>query len=201
MPGAYIVDMLHDPRSGADSLRLPPAAVRLWDYFGTIVECASAPWGGVAVRATALPCRRRPGRQPCPGTIHVLARDEDRIDWGCPACGDYGLISHWQDSAADLSGVLVPGTERPDDQVAALVTPQESRALFDPRLAFKPEQRRILRAATPSRPGVRIVAPRAAWSSLVGEVGMRALRDKNRRRAPLLKAAWERLGDAAELWE
>jgi hypothetical protein len=50
-------------------------------------------------------CRRLPGRQRCPGQIHVRIGKEDppEIHWACPQCEENGIIRNWQGSAWDLS--------------------------------------------------------------------------------------------------
>lgn len=60
---------------------------------------------GAAPQPTDIPCRRRPQRQACPGRL--LAHQEQatgHIHWTCPACGDAGLIHHWQGTAYDRGG-------------------------------------------------------------------------------------------------
>ena len=87
--------------------------MRLAEYLGSIVEKASLyfpeQWGGTNMR-----CRRRPGRQRCPGQIHVRIGKEDppEILWACPSCEENGVIRNWQGSAWDLSDV---GWDLPED--------------------------------------------------------------------------------------
>ena len=59
-------------------------------------------------------CRRRPGRQRCPGRIHVRIGKEDppEIHWACPRCEENGIIRNWQGSAWDLADV---GWDLPED--------------------------------------------------------------------------------------
>lgn len=80
---------------------LAPAR-RLTEFMGEVIAAASvlAPsvWNDSALR-----CRRRPQRRPCPGRLRVRAESTGQIDWACPVCNDQGTISSWQGSLYDLS--------------------------------------------------------------------------------------------------
>ena len=102
----YITDMTHLPEPFDPDPGIPEPARRLTEYLGSIVEKASLflpeQWGETNMR-----CRRRPGRQRCPGRIHVRIGTEDppEILWACPRCEENGIIRNWQGSAWDLSDV------------------------------------------------------------------------------------------------
>lgn len=50
-----------------------------------------------------VPCRRRPDRKPCKGSIEgFVDPDLHVIVWQCPACGDNGYINNWQGTLWDL---------------------------------------------------------------------------------------------------
>src|SRR4030067_2293727 len=93
--------------------RIPEPARRVTESLGSIIEKASLfqpeQWGGTNMR-----CRRRPGRQRCPGRIHVRIGKEDppEILWACPRCEEHGIIRNWRGSGWDLSHV---GLGRPRD--------------------------------------------------------------------------------------
>ena len=79
----------------------PPS--RLAGHLGDVVRATTAgdagePW------ESALPCRRRPSHRACPGRMIVIrAADAGTpIQWQCSACGDKGVISHWEDSPYEL---------------------------------------------------------------------------------------------------
>jgi PhzF family phenazine biosynthesis protein len=105
--------MTHLPDPLDPDPRIPEPARRLSEYLGSIVEKASLyfpeRWGETNMR-----CRRRPGRQRCPGRIHVRIGKEDppEILWACPRCEENGIIRNWQGSAWDLSDV---GWDLPED--------------------------------------------------------------------------------------
>lgn len=70
-------------------------------YLGRIVAAALAYPAGPVI-PTAIRCRRRPGRRRCSGYLDVLRLDIPReIRWGCPECGDTGVIRDWQGTPWD----------------------------------------------------------------------------------------------------
>jgi len=93
----HLTDFL-DERGGIAPESGP--ARRLAEHFAAIVAAASA-LPSQTVALTSVPCRRRPGRRPCPGRIQAVVTEESSIQWQCPACGDNGLISCWQDTLWD----------------------------------------------------------------------------------------------------
>ncbi len=52
---------------------------------------------------TAVQCRRRPGHVHCVAPIIAGYAEDDptTIVWECPACGDEGYISGWQETLWD----------------------------------------------------------------------------------------------------
>lgn len=96
-PAMSVVDLTHftDARG-----RLPRLAVQAQEIVDRSTNCPNT-----TPQPTDIPCRRRPGRQPCPGRL--LAHQEPatgEIRWSCPACGDAGVIHHWQGTAHDHGG-------------------------------------------------------------------------------------------------
>lgn len=67
------------------------SADRIGEFFGRIVAAASLhPQGDVV--PSALRCRRRPGRKPCPDHLLIVRRDDGVIECQCPSCSDDGFI-------------------------------------------------------------------------------------------------------------
>jgi hypothetical protein len=101
MGNTWISDMRHylDPHGGI--LAMPTRVQRLVDHFGAIViAICAAPVE--ALVSSAVPCRRRPRRRPCPGTIRgFIGEDDGRIHWACAECEDNGAIAGWQGSPWD----------------------------------------------------------------------------------------------------
>lgn len=62
---------------------MPTRVQRLVDRFGAIViAICTAPLD--ALISSDVPCRRRPRRRPCPGTIQgFIGEDDRRIHWAC----------------------------------------------------------------------------------------------------------------------
>lgn len=198
-----VIDLRHDPRLDPAAPKFPRRALRVWEHYAAIGESATATWGGLQARLVAVRCRRRPERIPCRSYLYVVPGDEGAIEWSCPRCEDGGVLTGWQGSHVDLSGVAVGGEHAtdPDAWYAALLPPEEYRLLFKPGWGFSPLVRRILRAARPTRPGIRLEAPRAAWNPLVGalaQAGAHAGRAATRR---ALERVRQRLLDATHAWE
>jgi hypothetical protein len=102
---SYVTDMTHfQDEDGAP----PPGgrAARIVDFFGRITWAGSLHEPERWVR-TPIACRRRPGRQPCPGTIAVQRRPGDEIAWQCTACEEGGTIHHWEGSPWDLRPLVM----------------------------------------------------------------------------------------------
>ena len=103
MADTWIIDMSHYDFPEEKAGEIPRAAIRLAEYFASIVEAtvrnASLVGGPIGVR-----CRRRPGRKPCAGVIHSeLHPERNELYWLCPVCGDNGRISNWKGTRWDPS--------------------------------------------------------------------------------------------------
>lgn len=91
----------------------PGPARRMADHLGGIVKAATAAEAGESW-VSSLPCRRRPNRKPCTGTIAVFRSDvPPSIEWRCTGCGDIGVISGWEGSYFDLRERTPPGAPTP----------------------------------------------------------------------------------------
>ncbi|HEY1682820.1 MAG TPA: YecA family protein [Candidatus Tumulicola sp.] len=123
MSQRHVIDMQdRAPRSAAlERLQKTP---RIWEFFSQIVRAATAAPQPDLV--SPIPCRRRPSRRPCPGTIAVH-RDQDRepmILWTCTACGDGGSIVGFEGMANDL-GAQSTATDTARKRRKLRVDPQE----------------------------------------------------------------------------
>src|SRR4051812_13282454 len=96
-----VCDLRHFLNMPADA---PTPAVRLGRRLFAIVRAASARPPGSGARS-AIGCTRRPGHRTCDGSIMVFRRLNGAIAWSCDACGDEGVITGWEGSPADLSGL------------------------------------------------------------------------------------------------
>jgi len=98
MSDTWIVDMSDYFLPGGQLV--DGTAGRLARHFGAIVLAACSVAEGEWAE-TSHPCRRRPGRRPCPGHIVVL-RSDDTVRWRCTDCDDNGLIRGWRGSIWDV---------------------------------------------------------------------------------------------------
>ena len=75
---------------------MPRRAELLIIHLGRIVaKVVEEEWG--ISRDTGVPCRRRPGRKPCPGTIFAKIDPVSlEVLWECYCCDDNGIIRNWQ---------------------------------------------------------------------------------------------------------
>jgi hypothetical protein len=79
-----------------------PAAWKLAEHLRGIIRAATAIPAGYDLES-ALPCRRRPGRRPCPGWMRVGRQDVPaHIYWECSSCDDSGVIHGWEGGPYDL---------------------------------------------------------------------------------------------------
>lgn len=95
----YVTDLRHFLDLSPSA---PGPARRLAEHLGGIVRTATAGDAGISW-TSALPCRRRPARRPCPGRItEFRPQPPAEIRWECGVCGDQGVISGWEDSPYGL---------------------------------------------------------------------------------------------------
>lgn len=149
----------------------PAPALRMVRYLYRIVSAATAS-AGPGPHATALPCRRRPGRAPCPGRLVVGMQDQPpRIGWECPACGEAGSIEGWQGLPPDLSGVAQADEE---GQFMSVVLPEKTYQLLLDDLYMDRECERLLYSARLGPAGVELSGTEEDFEELVGVVAFEA---------------------------
>jgi hypothetical protein len=164
-----------------DSPDIPVPALRLTDYLGAMIEVASVGPVGEVLR-TPIPCRRRPGRRPCPGRIELrVAEVPEQIDWECPACREGGTIHRWKASAWNLSAASSPPVPAPADVRLQLGEPayQAIRAL---RPLLSPCALRALASARLDAGQVTIATGRDDLDELADHVAAEANHAANVRR-------------------
>ena len=130
MGNTWIVDVTDfgDPRD--PTVDIPDRARFLGEFFGAIVAAATAwPFPDTA-RTTALRCRRRPDRKPCPGLLDVvLVEEKEHIAWTCTECDDNGLIHGWRGTHWDLTSEDDDSREL-DDTLDVILSHEEYAALL-----------------------------------------------------------------------
>ena len=173
----------------------PGPARKMAEQLGNIVRVATAAEAGAAW-VSALPCRRRLGRRPCPGRIAVFRPDVPaRTEWRCTSCGDEGVVSGWEGSCFDLRA---PKPRRYDGAVAEVVVSDEvAAALRDLRLLDAECERLVFRART-AGDGVVLTADGEELDELIGFVAAEANHEPNRRRQQRLDRAFDVLSEALQ---
>jgi hypothetical protein len=173
----------------------PGPARKMAEQLGNVVRAATAAEAGTAW-VSALPCRRRLGRRPCPGRIIVFRPDlPARIEWRCTCCGDEGVISGWEGTYCD---VRAPRPRRHDGAVAEVVVSDEvAAALRDLRL-LDAECERLVYRARAGDDGVVLNAGEDELDELIGFVAAEANHEPNRRRRQRPDSAFAVLSDALQ---
>jgi hypothetical protein len=159
-----------------------------------IVRAATAGEGGQAW-VSALPCRRRPGRRPCPGHFALFRTDVPPvIEWRCIACGDDGVIRGWERSIFDLR------PRRPElasmTPVRAVIPAEVAATLRDLRLVDTAGERLVFRARLADDGASAVLAVGDdELEELLGYVAAEANHEEDRRRQKRLDQAFQALND------
>ncbi|MDQ3681435.1 MAG: hypothetical protein M3378_13045 [Actinomycetota bacterium] len=176
---------------------VPVPARRMAEHLTLIVRAATAGVGGQAW-VSALPCRRRPGRRPCPGHYALFRTDvPPSIEWRCTDCDDEGVIRGWEGSVFDLRPrkpelvslpsirVVIPAELAATLRGLLLVDTTGERLVFRARLADDGE-------------GVVLAAGDDDLEELLGYVAAEANHEKDRRRQKRLDQAFQALSDVVD---
>lgn len=161
-------------------------------YLGSIVAAASQHPEEAPV-PTGLPCRRRPGRTPCPGPVWVLQRKDGIIEWWCQTCGDDGLIHGWENTPWDFAAHR-PSPRPPGGLRAVVLSASEYAALRRSSPSFsREEQAVVLRAVLVGAEAVRLEATDEEWEALAEAVAAEAGRARQRRWRVLLESVLDKV--------
>ncbi|MBN1288390.1 MAG: hypothetical protein JXA49_01985 [Actinobacteria bacterium] len=190
MADTWIIDITHFGTDRASIWDIPPHARRLAEYFGSIIGAATLTGPGLVVH-TALRCRRRPGRKPCPGRI-VVERLEvpPEIEWSCSSCGDRGVLRNWRRTGWDLSekGEFLNGTER---RIGIELTAEQYDVLRKGGVAFDAESDRIVLGAITTGRGIEIRGTFDELDYFLECLAAEANHETNPARRRLLDAAYD----------
>lgn len=188
----YVTDLNHFLDLPEDA---PGPARRLAGKLADIVRAASAgdagqPW------ASALPCRRGPGRKPCPGPM-TLTRTEPEvpIHWQCDSCGDDGIISNWAKSLYDLRRHRLGSV----DDIRTITLDNDTAATLRDLQFLDPDCERLVYAMRAARDGATLTASLDDLDELIGGVAAEGNHEPNRRRQHRLDAAYTVLTDVARI--
>lgn len=173
---------------------VPGPARRLGEHLCDVVRAATAAGIGDAWES-ALPCRSRPARTPCPGRMVVqLAGPEVAVHWRCSRCADEGTISNWAETPFDLRRRRLALAEV---ATAIVVDATVAPALRDLRLLDCDSERVVyrMRAHQPDR-AVLTTSP-TELDDLLDALAAEANAEQNRARRRRLDSAYQALLRAA----
>lgn len=98
---AMITNIRHFMDGNGEVLDLSQEAKELLNFLTAIIEAATIEYEN-PVTLSAVNCRKFIMGKPCSGEIEVWVYTEDnQIGWECLACGDEGVISHWEGTPWD----------------------------------------------------------------------------------------------------
>lgn len=186
----YVTDLRHFEGIELDPLA-PGPTLAFASYLRRIVRAATAS-SVPGAHPTALACRRRPQRRPCPGHLRVDRQEvPTSIHWGCPACGEGGRIDGWQGSHDDLSS-----TERhlADGPLCQLVLPEEAYRLLLEEQSYDHRCARMVYAATTSSDGVVLSGTEEELTALTEMAGDWAAVERSAPR----RRRWRQVAQALE---
>ena len=188
MGDTWIVNMTHFVSESGSVADMPPPVMRKAMFFGSIVSAATVSLPGELVE-TALRCRRRPGRKPCPG--HLVVRLQEvppEIGWSCSQCDDNGRIRNWRGTMWDLSR---PGAAADEKRYEVPLTDDEYKALRD-AVAFDQDALRIVFGAVAIGRGIVISGGFDDLDYFLDSLAAEANNEPNRKKRKLLDAVYDR---------
>lgn len=174
-------------------LGLPPdtpgPARKLARHLSDVVRAATAGDAG-ATWETALSCRRRPARRPCPGRMIVFRTDESApIRWQCSVCDDQGEIGNWADSAFDLRRRQLCLAEF----VTQIAIAYEIAAALRELQLLDRDRERLVFAIRAGNDHAILAASDDDLDELIGSVAAEANHEPSRSRRQRLEAAYDAL--------
>jgi hypothetical protein len=174
---------------------VPGPTRRLAQHFGNIVRAATTSSGAGDRWMSALPCRRRPARRPCPGRIIIMPCEPPApIQWRCSVCADEGVISNWEDSPYDLRRRRLTAV----GAVNEVVITDEVAAALRELVFLDPDCERLVFGMRAHHGGGAVLhASKDDLEELIGFVAAEANHESNRRRQHRLDAAFDFLVTAA----
>lgn len=186
-----VSDLTHFLNLGDD---VPAPAARLGRHLADVVRAASAAELAGQEWTSALPCRRRPGRQACPGHLAVAgSQPPTPIRWRCDACADEGLISNWEGSPFDLRRRRLTAL----DTVNEIVVGDEVAATLRELQLLDPDCERLVFGMSAHPQGATLHASDEELEILLDSVAAEANHEPAARRRRRLDTAFDALSAAA----
>lgn len=186
----------YDTEPDGGPLTAPMA--RMAAFSRGIVRAATASTKSAFV--SGLPCRRRPGRRPCSGSIAVQKTDvpERFIFWECSACGDNGRIAGFEGTTDDFSGG-VPRTASRGPQRWVNLPPEAYRAWIAGDTAeYDIEALRAIYSAESSPEGITVGCTAGDAGDLLDSLAAEINHEPNRKRRGILESIYDRLSNCEE---
>jgi hypothetical protein len=163
------------------------------EHLSLIVRCATAGDAGISW-VSALPCKRRPRRQPCTGSIEVFrSAVPPTIQWRCTSCGDEGVISGWEESPFDLRP---RGVDSEQSRVVQVVIDADLVATLRSLMLLDTASERLVFRARPSDQSILLTGSEDDVDELIGYLAAEANYEEDRRRQRRLDAAFDVINDA-----
>ncbi len=178
----YITNITHFLDEDGYPVHSGPAG-RIGEFFGKVVAAASLHPQGEVV-PSALRCRRRPERKPCPGNLLIAHRDDGVIEWQCPLCGDNGFIHNWEGTYWDRRKYAVSDLAS-EDIIEFAITEDELKELMKPMI-LSDESEAILYSAVLIEEEVELRASLGAFEEFMGEIAFEANHTDNCRTEVIL---------------
>ncbi|HEY3383532.1 MAG TPA: hypothetical protein VGK32_17340 [Vicinamibacterales bacterium] len=101
MGDTWITDLTHFlDEHGSFPANIPGPALNLALFLASIVAWVTS-HPPDEYDETNVTCRRSPSRKRCLGTIVARLDDGEAVEWGCPVCGDNGVIRGWESTPWD----------------------------------------------------------------------------------------------------
>lgn len=116
----------------------------------------------------------------------VFRRRSGEITWSCDTCGDEGVITGWEGSPTDLSGV---DDSYADEDELVLLVARELYEVIRGVLLLDDACELLVARAEGTAAGVVLTGPLAAFGELVEYVASEANAETNRRRMRSLDEA------------
>lgn len=175
MADTYVTAMDHLEAALSPRADVPAPARRFALYLGDIVRAATAIEPGRQF-LSPLPCRRRPGRKPCPGRLTILrAEVPPEIYWACPSCEENGLITDWQDTWWDFTSRRLAPPQFPDEPDAeARLSEEDYRMLRKHVITARLEEDLVVAGAQLTSRGILVRGPLEYMEDLLASVAAAA---------------------------
>ncbi len=168
---------------------LHPAAWKLAEHLRGVIRAATATPSGYELDS-ALPCRRRPGRRPCPGWLRIERQDVPaHIYWACSRCDDSGLIHGWEGSPYDLR----PPSPLHDQASIVIELTAEEHAELRRLQLLDTDSERLVWATYREADRLLLVGTEDDIDNLAGFVAFEANHQPDRRRQRRLDAVLSKL--------